>query len=213
MKLLDLYCGAGGGAVGYYKAGFTSIVGVDIVPQRNYPFSFIRENVLNLDLEFLKGFDVIHASPPCQAYSASKHNLAWYFPDIIEETRELLKETGKIYVIENIPKAPLIDPIMLCGTMFPGLRVIRHRCFESNYPLVAPPHIEFSEHPVVYSNKRHPEKDQFSSYITVTGGGNSTLENAKNAMGIDHPILKREINEAIPPAYTEYVGRQLIEAS
>lgn len=214
MKLLDLYCGAGGGAMGYYRAGFTSIVGVDLVNQKHYPFEFVRSNVLDLEVDFLREFDVIHASPPCQAYGPNKHNLAWYFPDIMEETRELLLASGKPYIIENIPQAPLINPILLCGTMFPELRVIRHRLFESNFPIGAPFHLKKNDHPIAYS-ARNVESgivtdDPWNNYVTVVGGGTTTVECAKDAMGIDWPMFKREVNEAIPPAYTEYLGRQII---
>lgn len=216
MKLLDLYCGAGGASRGYGDAGF-EIIGVDIVKQKNYQYEFIRNNVLDLEISFLRQFDVIHASPPCQSYSDSKHNLAWYFPDLIERTREMLIESGRLYIIENIPEAPLIKEkcILLCGTMFEELRVIRHRLFESNSPLVQPPHINKKEHPLVYTHdKRKPHYkrgDPWKDYLTVTGGGNSSIESALDAMAIDWKMFKREVNEAVPPPYTRYIGRKIIE--
>ncbi|MFZ2718553.1 MAG: hypothetical protein WAZ12_02040 [Candidatus Absconditicoccaceae bacterium] len=118
---------------------------------------------------------------------------------------------GIPYVIENVEGAPLLDPVALCGTMFRGLRVIRHRLFESNIGLTAPEH---GKHPLVFTHdkrKAHYGKlDQDVSFVQVTGGGNCTVANAKSAMGIDW-MNKAELNEAIPPAYTEFIGKQLIE--
>ena len=125
----------------------------------------------------------------------------------------MLNESGRPWIIENVEGAPLINPITLCGTMFPSLRVIRHRLFESNVELVAPKHS--SPHPLVFTHdkrKRHYGKlDQDSSFVQVTGGGNCTMDNARNAMGIDWMKTKVELNESIPPAYTEYLGKQLIQ--
>ena len=135
-RLLDLFCGAGGAAMGYHRAGFT-VVGVDINPQRHYPFEFHQADALEFDVS---GFDAIHASPPCQAFTAYKRrpNHVGDYPDLIWPTRQKLIASGVPYVIENIPKAPLLNPITLCGSSF-GLDVRRHRLFESNVPLLAPP--------------------------------------------------------------------------
>lgn len=135
------------------------------------------------------------------------------YPDLIEPVRERLHETGIPYVIENIDSAPLRDPIMLCGTMFPGLRILRHRLFESNVPIEAPtPH---PKHPLVFTHDKrkahHGKLDQNTSFVQVTGGGNCTVANARDAMGIDW-MTKNEINEAIPPAYTQHVGCYLMDA-
>lgn len=124
-KLLDLFCGAGGAAMGYYQAGF-EIVGVDIKPQKNFPFTFIQDDALNYPLD---GFDAIHASPPCQAYSVASQvhrNKGKKYPDLINPVREILKLSDKLWCIENVNNSPLINPIMLCGTMF-NLGVFRHR--------------------------------------------------------------------------------------
>ena len=210
--LLDLFCGAGGAAVGYHQAGF-AIVGVDIDPQPNYPFEFIQADVFDLDPDFIASFDAVHASPPCQAYS----DLAWRngnadtLPRLIEPTREMLIASGKPYVIENVEGAPLRDYIVLCGTMFPGLRVLRHRLFETNFEISAPPHNK--KHPKVHTldkRKAHYGKtDEMKDFVQVTGGGNCSIRAARDAMGIDW-MKKREINEAIPPAYTHFVGSCLI---
>jgi DNA (cytosine-5)-methyltransferase 1 len=212
MRLLDLFCGAGGASVGYHRAGF-EVVGVDLHPQPNYPFEFIQADAI----EFLRSevwafqFDVVHASPPCQAHSDLQKQSKREYPDFIAPVREELRWACMPYVIENVEGAPLLDPITLCGTMFPGLRVLRHRLFESNLPLTAPPHPD--GHPLVFTHdkrKAHYGKlDQATSFVQVTGGGNATVANKAAAMGIDW-MNGRELNEAIPPAYTEYVGRQLL---
>lgn len=209
-RLLDLFCCAGGAAFGYSQAGF-EVVGVDIVDQPNFPFEFIRADALSLSVKFLKSFDAIHASPPCQAYSdlAKRNRNAHEWPQLVEPVREMLQQTKKPYIIENVEGAPLVDPIVLCGTMFPGLRVIRHRLFESNVPLTAPPH---GKHPLVFTldkRKAHYGKlDQDHSFVQVTGGGNCSIKNAREAMGIKW-MTKGELNESIPPAYTKHLGKQL----
>ncbi len=210
-KLLDLFCCAGGAGMGYYRAGF-EVVGVDLTSQPNYPFHFIQGNALALGDKFLGGFDVIHASPPCQSYSdlAKRNRNADDWPRLIEPVRRMLERTGRPFIIENVEGAPLIDPVVLCGTMFPGLRVIRHRLFESNLPLVPGEH---QRHPLVFTHdkrKGHYGKlDQNTAFVQVTGGGNCSIANAKRAMGIDW-MTKNELNEAIPPAYTEFLGRQVL---
>ena len=140
MKLLDLFCGAGGAAMGYYRAGFDDITGVDNKPMPRYPFRFIQADALEYLAEHGHEYDVIHASPPCQRYTraqnASKNSGA--HPDLIEPIRNLLMLTKKLYVIENVIGAPLIDPKVLCGLSF-GLRVRRHRLFETNFFFLVPP--------------------------------------------------------------------------
>lgn len=181
------------------------MVGVDIVPQRHYPYEFHCGDALSFPLD---GFDVIHASPPCQAYSDLAKRSGFVYPELIEEVRERL--SGVLHVIENVETAPLVNPMVLCGTMFPGLRVLRHRSFESNVLLSAPS--IHPRHPLVFTydrRKNHFGKlDQDVSFVQVTGGGNCSVRNARLAMGIDW-MTKMELNEAIPPAYTEWVGRQI----
>jgi DNA (cytosine-5)-methyltransferase 1 len=212
-RLLDLFCCAGGAGMGYARAGF-EVVGVDLSPQPNYPFEFIQADALTLDDDFLASFDAVHASPPCQSYSdlARRNGNAHMWPRLIEPVRAMLDDLGVPYIIENVEGAPLLDPIVLCGTMFSGLRVIRHRLFESNFPLEAPDHA--SPHPLVFTHDKrkahYGRLDQNTSFVQVTGGGNCTIANAKAAMGIDW-MTKNELNEAIPPAYTEYLGQQLME--
>jgi DNA (cytosine-5)-methyltransferase 1 len=210
-RLLDLFCCAGGAGMGYSRAGF-EVVGVDISPQPHYPFRFIQANALTLDPKFIAEFDAIHASPPCQSYSdlAKRNRNAHEWPRLVEPVRELLIRSGLPYVIENVDGAPLLDAVVLCGTMFPNLRVLRHRLFEANFAIVPPPH---KKHPKVHTfdrRKSHYGKtDEWTDFVQVTGGGNCTLAAARQAMGIDW-MTKNEINESIPPAYTEFIGHELL---
>ena len=214
LKLLDLFCCAGGAARGYRNAGF-DVVGVDIDPQPRYPYEFVQADVMALDASFIESFDAVHASPPCQAYSdlAKRNGNGHMWPKLIEPVRDMLIASGRPYVIENVEGAPLRDYIVLCGTMFDDLRVIRHRLFEANFPIYPPPH---RRHPLVHTfdkRKAHYGKtDERKDYVQVTGGGNCTLAAAHDAMGIDWRMMKREINEAIPPAYAEFVGCAMISS-
>jgi DNA (cytosine-5)-methyltransferase 1 len=211
FRLLDLFCCAGGAGVGYSRAGF-EIVGVDIDPQPNYPFEFIQADALTLNTKFIASFDVVHASPPCQSYSdlAKRNGNGHAWPRLIDPVRNMLVRSGLPYVIENVDGAPLRDPVVLCGTMFPGLRVLRHRLFESNFLLLAPNH---GKHPKVHTfdrRKSHFGKtDDMRDFVQVTGGGNCTIAAARDAMGINW-MTKNELNEAIPPAYTQWIGKQLL---
>lgn len=194
--------------MGYHQAGF-EVVGVDIDPQPHYPFEFHQADALDFDLS---GFDVIAASPPCQSYSdlAHRNGNADEWPRLIEPVRAMLKASGKPYVIENVDGAPLLNPVVLCGTMFPELRVLRHRLFEANFMILAPSH---GKHPKVHTfdkRKSHFGKtDDMRDFVQVTGGGNCSIAAARDAMGISW-MTKSEINEAIPPAYAEYIGRAAI---
>lgn len=125
-SLLDLFCCAGGAGVGYSRAGF-DVVGVDNKPQPNYPFPLIQADALKLDPTFVASFDAVHASPPCQSYSdlAKRNGNGHEWPRLIEPVRKMLIKSGLPYVIENVDGAPLLDPVILCGTMFPELRVLR----------------------------------------------------------------------------------------
>jgi DNA (cytosine-5)-methyltransferase 1 len=198
--------------MGYHLAGF-DVVGVDREPQPRYPFEFRRRDVLTMTAgEIADEFDAVHASPPCQRYSdlARRNGNADDHPDLIEPTRALLRATGLPYIIENVDGAPLLHPVVLCGTMFPGLRVLRHRLFESNKLLFAPAH---PKHPLVYTRdkrKAHYGKlCEADAFVMVNGGGNCSKAAAASAMNIGW-MTKGEMNEAVPPAYTEYLGRQLM---
>ena len=210
--LMDAFCCSGIAAEGYARAGF-DVLGIDIDPQPRYPFTFFQRDAMLWLADIPDYVDVVHASPPCQRYSdlAKRNGNADDWPDLIPEVRELLDAWGGPYVIENVEGAPL-DGITLCGTMFPGLRVLRHRVFESNVPLVQPPH---PRHPLVFTHDKrkahYGRLDQDTSFVQVTGGGNCTMANARSAMGLpaDDRRTKHELNEGIPAAYTEFIGYQL----
>ena len=197
--------------MGYHRAGF-DVTGVDIAPQPNYPFSFVQDDAVNFLSKFGADFDVIHASPPCQAHSAlgkGTNDNSDEYPDFLEQTREALQALGKPYVIENVAGAPLNDPITLCGEMF-GLRVIRHRMFECSPKLTQPKHIK---HRGRVAGWRHGEKFD-GPYFAVygNGGGKGNIDEWRMAMDMPWPQTKLELAEAIPPAFTEHIGGQLLEA-
>jgi DNA (cytosine-5)-methyltransferase 1 len=210
-KALDLFCGAGGASMGLHRAGF-EVYGMDLWPQPRYPFWFARGDALRASNLFHE-VDFIWASPPCQRYSAlaRRNGNAEDWPDLIEPIRAILKDSGRPYVIENVEGAPLHNPILLCGTMFPGLRVLRHRLFEASFFIMEPCH---GAHPKVHTfdrRKSHFGKtNEMTDFVQITGGGNCTLEAASAAIGINW-MTKDEINEAIPPAYSEFIGRAAIE--
>lgn len=201
--------------MGYHLAGF-EVVGVDIEPQPHYPFEFIQADALGFIARHGKEFDVIHASPPCQAYSVTAPLSNGNHPDLVESTRQVLLSTGKPYIIENVPGAPLINPVMLCGTMF-GLRVIRHRLFETSPVIWFPPaqcqHIGRVA-PVFGGNLKRcgvlgrSRLDDFE-YISVAGKS-FIKSDAQLAMGIDW-MTSAEMAQAIPPAYTKWLGERLLE--
>ena len=213
FHVLDLFCGAGGASVGYARAGF-ELVGVDIKPQPNYPYEFVQKDVFELPLNTFMSFDAIHASPPCQAYTSLKslYSNGNSYPRLISKVRRILEESNKPWVIENVEGAPLRNPIMLCGTMFPALRVLRHRLFESNFSIPQPYHIPSGLHPLCHtSDKRQRHLGytcEWTDYLTVTGGCNATVPAIQDAMGI-YWMKTREMVESIPPHYTEYIGKHL----
>ena len=204
--LLDLFCGAGGAAVGYHRAGF-DVVGVDINPQPHYPFEFIQADALTFPLD---GFDAIHASPPCQAYSVMAHYTKGEYPRLINPIRVRFVSSGLPWVVENVVGAPLIAPIRLCGSSF-GLGVRRHRLFEMSEPPALVPTCSHYHHPAPIDVTGTGGLG--SRPRTAPGGGKSrkprTLAEAREAMGIDW-MTRAELSEAIPPAYTEWIGRQLM---
>lgn len=203
-KLLDLFCGAGGAGMGYSRAGF-DVTGVDIAPQKNYPFKFIQADALDYVAQYGWMFDAIHASPPCQRYSRMtprkyRHN----HPDLIPLVRFWLEAIDVPYAIENVPLAPLRNPVMVCGGQL-GLKVYRHRLFESNVYLMGIPH---SPHQDKTPRSGHGNVSP-KGFITLSGGRSTEI--TQQAMGIDW-MIGRELREAIPPAFTEFIGRQLIRA-
>jgi DNA (cytosine-5)-methyltransferase 1 len=207
VKLLDLYCGAGGASAGYAAAGF-EVHGVDLKHGKRYPYTYVRADVLDVlrDKNYLDQFDVIHASPPCQTHSITQHlrnaqGKTTSKLDLIPETRAALIESGKPYIIENVPGSPLINPIQLCGSSF-GLKVRRHRLFESNMALIGSIcNHKLQGRPIgVYGS--------LNDEIPKGGKTAATIDQARDAMGISWAIWT-ELVEAIPPAYTKYLGGQL----
>jgi len=208
MRILDLFCGAGGASMGYSQAGF-EVVGVDNKAHKDYPFPMLIDDVFNLDMRFLMSFDVIHASPPCQPFTslmklAHAQGKQTNKPDLLEPTRHLLRRVGKPYVIENVPGAPLFRAIQLCGSSF-GLAVRRHRLFESFMPLKG------SE--CDHKSQGRPVGVYGSMRDNIPNGGKTadTVEQAREAMGIDWDMKWGDLVEAIPPAYTKYLGLQIRE--
>ena len=206
MTLLDLFCGAGGAGMGYYRAGF-EVEGVDIQPQPSYPFTFYEGDAFLWLHEYniVDRFDAIHASPPCQRWSPKTADTDAH-PDLITPLRIALDATGLPYVIENVLRAPLRRDIVLCGSSF-GLGVERHRVFEANFPLMAAPcvHGQQPKQYPLYDHGRH----YLSRIVHVFGeGGGKSREHWRDAMGIDW-MTDTELAEAIPPAYTELIGAQL----
>lgn len=214
-RLLDLFCGAGGAAMGYHQAGF-DVVGVDINPQPRYPFQFHRGDVfhfLSQNVIRIMGFDAIHASPPCQGYSwAAKRWTAVERAFLIEPTRDAMRALGLPYIIENVPGAPLLDPVRLCGEMF-GLNVIRHRNFETSFTATAPKHRPHRKPITREARDGSGRTVQRSPYCCVAGHGGEgdsfRLEDWRKAMDIDW-MTKGELVESIPPAYTRFIGEQLL---
>ena len=242
-RILDLFCGAGGAAFGYSRAGFNEIVGVDIAPQPRYPFTFVQADALEYLAEHGRDFDAIHASPPCQRFTAlktmwnSREHQDWLTP-----TRALLQTTSRPYVIENVPNAPMEGTyVVLCGSMF-GLgtgdaELRRHRLFEvSGFYLLTPRCLHYQRHLVigvygghgrdrrrtvgVYGDGNGHDYRKHPATVAVTGhsGGGSardgyqqfSTDQRREAMGIDW-MTGEELSQAIPPAYTEFIGRQLLK--
>lgn len=215
LTVADLCCKEGGASYGLYLAGF-DVVGFDREPQPRYPFPFVQTDLREIDPEWLaQNFDAATGSPPCWGHSDLKYRTGKTYEDFIPETRALFEASGLPHVIENVAGAPLRTPLTLCGTMFDGLRVSRHRDFESNILLTAPRPCP-RRHPLHYTvdkRKAHVgQLDQFSAFVTVTGGGNCLKAAAEDAMGIPSGWMTKDgLNQAIPPAYTEWIGRQLAD--
>lgn len=184
--------------MGYHLAGF-DVVGVDISPQPKYPFEFHQADALTFALD---GFDAIHASPPCQAFTRARKLQGNEHPELIEPIRKRLKAFGVPYVIENVPGAPLLNPITLCGTSF-GMRMYRHRLFETNFAVVEPPHPAHQ-----WRNVKMGRKPKNGEFIQAVGHF-SDVPLAQQEMRI-HWLGQNELREAIPPAYTQWIGLQMM---
>lgn len=214
--LLDLYCGAGGCSAGYVLAGF-DVIGVDARPQPRYPYDFVQGDALAwlADLD-LSGFDAIHASPPCQLYTKSTARpraAGVEYPDLLAPTRDLLDATGLPWVIENVPGAPMRPDYKLCGCMF-GLPLLkRERWFETSWRGFSMRQPCSHESPSLSVTGHGPtqgrgQKEKVAAWL----GHHATIHDARAAMGIDW-MNRDELAQAIPPAYTEFIGRALIGAT
>jgi DNA (cytosine-5)-methyltransferase 1 len=208
--------------MGYHRAGFEDITGVDIEPMPRYPFKFVQGDALEYLKEHGHEFDVIHASPPCQVHSVLSHLAGAEHNDYIPETRRLLKESSTIYVIENVPGSPLINPFMLCGTMFGlktkgGAQLRRHRYFEASFDVLLVPPCSHNGRTIgLFGNKARDtaaEKRHYSQPKDLRGGPPTdvlfSLEDARQVMGMDWASMK-DLSQAIPPAYTEFIGRRIL---
>jgi DNA (cytosine-5)-methyltransferase 1 len=215
--LLDLFCGGGGAGMGYHRAGW-DVVGVDIEPQPDYPFTFVQGDALALLPDLVRRYRpaLVHASPPCQSSSPMTRANVYADRDahvnLIPPTRDALRASGLPYVIENVNtrKAALIRPVVLCGTTF-GLSVYRHRGFETDLPLVRPAH---SPHTLRCApNSYLPTAARPMMTVTGRNGHHSKAWQAAAAavMGVEWMTGLNQVCESIPPAYTECVGRQARE--
>lgn len=220
--LLDLFCGAGGCSVGYHRAGF-DVHGVDLEPHPHYPYDITVDDAMAvLASDVIDGYDVIHASPPCQAYSVTKHTHSVEHADLYQPVKDALTawaaRTGGLWVIANVPGVPMPDYLTLCGSMFDlratdddgtPLVLRRHRLFESNAMLLAPGPCRHDGTQVggVYgggsSDRRHAKEVR-------RGGYTPKVHVRRELMGIDW-MNGDDLSQAIPPAYTEHIGRQLLE--
>jgi|SRR5208282_1472765 len=201
-RLLDLFCGAGGATKGYQRAGF-EVVGVDIEHSPRYcGDSYMVADALELLRDYRRyvgGFDAIHASPPCQAHTGVPNRRG--HPDLLPKTRELLEMTGLPWVMENVPGADMGSAVLLCGATF-GLPIIRHRLFETSFPMMA------------------PSTCRAKSTLRATGHGPGFYPFARkgwrpawreHVLPVVWPWMTlEEAHQAIPPAFTEFVGTQLM---
>jgi DNA (cytosine-5)-methyltransferase 1 len=216
-RLLDLFCGAGGAAMGYHRAGF-QVVGVDIKPQPRYPFEFHLADALDFLGAYRRGyvgkFNVINASPPCQAYTVANNIHGREHPDLLPATRDGLIKSGIPWVIENVPGAPMRHAVVCCGLAF-GLNVKRHRFFESSELILTPPCPGHAGDWLLVFGHSVLHRAHVSG--RAKGGGpilrrkEAGIAAGRAAMGIDW-MTRAELSEAIPPAYTEFIGAALLKA-
>lgn len=208
-RLLDLFCGAGGAAMGYHRAGF-EVVGVDNRPQPNYPFEFIEDDALAFLREYgWTTFDAIHASPPCQRFTAYRRRgsgVGENYPDLISAVRDAARFSALPYVIENVPGSPVAGLVQLCGSSF-GLDVRRHRLFEVSFPMLSPP-CAHGWQPQRFAAATNRAEN--SRRTVEVGVWRIPVEVQQRAMGIDW-MTRDELSQAIPPTYTQFIGEQLLD--
>jgi len=223
-RLLDAFCCEGGAAVGYARAGF-EVVGVDLEPRfaKRYPYEFHAGDALEFIKEHGHEFDVIHASPPCQGYSRGNAGRETKWPKLIPQTRDALIATGKPYIIENVKDAGphMVDPTMLCGCMFDlstidtdGVRIHlqRPRLFETNWDLTAPRPCDHSAHEWVAGAYGGARRNKYEAkYIRKGGYVPPDKDVVKALLGIEHDMTWNSLYESIPPSYTGFIGRRMLE--
>jgi DNA (cytosine-5)-methyltransferase 1 len=205
-RMLDLFCGGGGAGMGYSLAGF-DVVGVDIAPQPRYPFPFVQADAMEYAAAHGRDYDAIHASPPCQSYSRMARMMDSKAPRLVEAVREALEATGRPWVIENVEGAPLLSPVLLCGTMF-GLRVRRHRLFELSprWLLLTPP---CSCRNGVVTGRLVGQRTGGRVRNGRTRPPYATESDRREAIGVPW-MTARQARQAIPPAYTEFIGKAIL---
>jgi len=220
FKILDLFCCEGGAGMGYSLAGF-DVTGVDLEAKyaKRYPFKFNQADALEFLAANYQDYDAIHASPPCQAYSVTKSGHSKEYPKLIEITRDILNETGLPYILENVVGAPLREPALFCGRSF-GLSAIdtdgtplvmdRHRLFETNWGLVAPKHDKHDKSLQVAGSYGGARRDKKEAREIRKGGYVPSKEVQEKLLGITW-ASQYALYQSIPPVYTEYIGKQLIE--
>ena len=217
LTLVDLFAGAGGCSVGYARAGFVVVNGVDVTPHDDYPFDLIVDDAIAWLDRLLAGQveppDVVHASPPCPRFAAQTADRDRH-PDLLTPTLDRLRAWGGTWIVENVPRAPLPGALQLCGRAF-GLDVRRHRLFASSPDvfLMGPP-CACDHRPPVGVYGRHA--DNGNTYQRPNGGNRgrkaATLIEAQQAMGIDWMTSWDDLKDAIPPAFTQLIGEQIVSA-
>lgn len=212
LRVLDLYCHRGGMAMGYWLAGF-DVVGVDIDADcaSEYPFPFVHGDAIEYLLAHGHEFDLVHGSPPCQAWSPLNAYNKIEYPELIAPTRDAMLQVGRPFVIENVEaaRAELQDPIMLCGPMF-GLPMYRHRLMEASFPISQPGHPAHG--PLCTRNGYLPTPEK--PFMTITGGKHSRAwqRAAAEAMGTPWITTVKGVCEAIPPAYAQFIGERFLDS-
>jgi DNA (cytosine-5)-methyltransferase 1 len=204
MRLLDLFCGAGGAGMGYHRAGFT-VVGVDLAPQPEYPFTFVQTDALTYLESHWMEFDAVHASPPCQASSTLTKgtNAGAVHVDLVPTVRRRLRDLPLPTIVENVKSASLRPDLTLCGAFF-GLRTYRHRYFELSFGVPRPPH---APHVGYVDGWRHGRWMKGTMIgVWGHGGGKGTVQDWQQALDTPWIRSRKGLANAIPPAYTEWIG-------